>query len=177
MRRFASIALMSLTAAACSTPAAGPSAAASVPAATTPASTSVPGSSAAASTSPTTATGVAPGDVTLEDIGGNAPVSGTAGFTLQGGDVAMSLELGGTDQLLPFPNEVSVWIMPGTCAEQTEPVDVPSAIARGTIDIEGGVATEPVIISLAAITAAPHSILVTNAPGDLNLACGEIGIG
>lgn len=177
MRRFATTALMSLAVAACSTPAADPSGAASSPVATTPpASISVP-ESAAASTSPSTATGVAPGDVTLEDIGGNAPVSGTAGFTLQGGDVAMRLELGGTDQLLPFPNEVSVWIVPGTCAEQTEPLDVPSAIARGTVDIEGGVATEPVLVSLAAITTAPHSILVTNAPGDLNLACGEIGIG
>jgi hypothetical protein len=124
---------------------------------------------------PSTATGVAPGEVTLEDIGANAPVSGTASFTLQGADVAMTLELGGTDQLLPFPNEVSVWIVPGTCAEQTQPLDVPSAIARGTVDIEGGVATEPVIIPLAAITAAPHSILVTNAPGDVNLACGAIG--
>jgi hypothetical protein len=174
MRRLASIAVLSLAAAACSTPAGSPSAAAPTPTSTTPASTSGPG---AASMAPSTATGQAPGQVTLEDIGGNAPVSGTAGFTLQGGDVAMTLELGGTDQLLPFPNEVSVWIMPGTCAEQTEPVDVPSAIARGTVDIEGGVATEPVMIPLAAITAAPHSILVTNAPGDLNLACGEIGIG
>ncbi len=172
MRRLASIALMSLAAAACSTPAGSPSAAASAPTATTPGSTSALG---AASMAPSTATGVAPGEVTLEDIGANAPVSGTASFTLQGADVAMTLELGGTDQLLPFPNEVSVWIVPGTCAEQTQPLDVPSAIARGTVDIEGGVATEPVIIPLAGITAAPHSILVTNAPGDVNLACGGIG--
>ncbi len=174
MRRLASMALLSLAFAACSTPAGSPSATASAPTATTPVSTSGP---SAASMAPSTATGQAPGEVTLEDIGGSVPVSGTAGFTLQGSDVAMTLELGGTDQLVPFPNEVSVWILPGTCAEQTEPLDVPSAIARGTVDIEGGIATEPVLIPLAAITAAPHSILVTNSPGDLNLACGEIGIG
>ena len=88
----------------------------------------VPVSSPAASTT----TGVAPGEVTLKDIGGNAPVYGTAGFTLQGGDVAMLLKLTGTDQLSPFPDQVSVWIMPGTCAEQTQPLDVSSAIAKGS---------------------------------------------
>jgi hypothetical protein len=114
-------------------------------------------------------------DVTLEDIGGNAPVSGSAGFTVQGTDVAVNLELAGTSQLQPFPDEVAVFIVPGRCADVTQPPNVANAVASATVDVEGGTATEPVVVPLAAVTAAPHAILVTTAPGDINLACGDIG--
>lgn len=118
-----------------------------------------------------------PGDVTLADIGGNAPVSGVAHFTAEGSDqVAISVELEGTNELLPFANTVTLAVIAGTCADMPEPaVSSAGDVGHQTVDVTNGKGEESLVVSLGTITASPHSVLVATAPGDINLACGDIG--
>jgi hypothetical protein len=113
-----------------------------------------------------------PEDVTLESIG-DSSLSGEAHFASQGTDeVAVTVTLEGTEELSTF-DAFTLLVLPGTCAEQSEPADFASALDQETVDL-GTEAESPVVVPLAELVDSPHSILVTNAPGDRNLACGDI---
>ena len=121
-----------------------------------------------------------PDDVTLEWIGDFEPVTGLAHFNQLTDDavsITGSVESSEQAAALGFV----VLVLPGRCADHPEPV--------ATEDFRGALLTEtffpgetPTIAFVASrdqleeILASPHSILVTDAPGLHNLACGDIEV-
>lgn len=112
-----------------------------------------------------------PDDVTLEPDGAST-VSGEAHFAAEGIDeVAITVTLQGAEDLL-F-GAFHLLVLPGTCDELSEPADWDSALDDRDVNL-GEEADSPVVVALDEILGSPHLVLVTNAPGDHNLACGEI---
>ena len=112
-----------------------------------------------------------PDDVTLEPDG-TSTVSGEAHFAAEGTDeVAITVTLQGAEDLL-F-GAFHLLVLPGTCDELSEPADWDPALDDRDVNL-GEEAESPVVVALDEILGSPHLVLVTNAPGDHNLACGEI---
>ena len=119
-----------------------------------------------------TAAGIAlPDNVTLDPYGTSA-VSGEAQFAAdEGNELAITVTLQGADDLM-F-GAFHLLVLPGTCAEVPEPADWDSALDDRDVDL-GEEADSPVVVTIDEILGSPHLVLVTNAPGDHNLACGDI---
>ena len=112
-----------------------------------------------------------PDDLTLEPDG-TSTVSGEAHFAAEGSDeVAITVTLQGAEDLL-F-GAFHLLVLPGTCDELSEPADWDPALDDRNVTL-GEEAESPVVVALDEILGSPHLVLVTNAPGDHNLACGEI---
>lgn len=112
-----------------------------------------------------------PDDVTLEPDGAST-VSGEAHFAAEGSDeVAITVTLQGAEDLM-F-GAFHLLVLPGTCDELSEPSDWDLALDDRSVSL-GEEAESPVVVALDEILGTPHLVLVTNAPGDHNLACGEI---
>lgn len=115
-----------------------------------------------------------PGTRLFEALSEFSNVTGQATFSQPSADqIAISIDLE-SDQ--PAPLGFVALLLAGTCAEQTEPADFAGALAQSIFD-DGEVAQ--LVIStteLGAVLTAPHAILITNGPGDQNLACADLTI-
>ena len=169
-RLITSLALIALTAA-CAAPASEtPSEADATETADATASTEA---TAEPTASETPAALALPDDVALESEG-TSTISGEANFAAEGSDeVAITITLQGAEDL-EF-GRFHVLVLAGTCDELPEPSRAffDSALDDRGVDL-GDEAESPVVVALDEILGAPHLVLVTNAPGDRYLACGEI---
>ncbi|MCV0402524.1 MAG: hypothetical protein K5924_02310 [Chloroflexi bacterium] len=144
------------------------------PEATPDATTSEPEASetADATPEPTEAELSLPDDVSFESTE-NSTITAVASFDGSAED-GVAISIRNVESDYDNPLGFAALLLEGTCAEQTEP-DFEGAIDVVTFDqgenAELLVSTE----QLGEILASPHSILITNGPGDLMLACADIG--
>ena len=162
--------LTSLVLAACGGTGGSPAApAASAPATVAP-SAATPTASTAASSAPSAALAL-PADVALASLTGGT-TKGTAHFA-KAANPAETLLTVKMDEVGTTFDQFVVLVSPGTCADQTEPADFAGAYKKMTVKV-GKEAESVATFDLAPVLAGPHAILLTNAPGDHNLACGDI---
>jgi len=94
---------------------------------------------------------------------------------LSSDEISISIELE-TDDPMTQALGYTALLLEGACSDQTEPADFEGALAQS--EVFDGDATGSLVVSatdLAALLTAPHAILITNGPGDLNLACADVG--
>ena len=114
-----------------------------------------------------------PDDLTLEELA-DSTVTGVARFEqLTEGDLAISV--GEMQSEFESPLGYAALILRGTCAEQSEPADFDGAIDVQAFDEGESAMFQVSPDQLLEILSSPNSILVTNGPGDHNLACADIG--
>jgi hypothetical protein len=118
-----------------------------------------------------------PDDVTLEWIGDFEPVTGLAHFnqlTEDSFSISIDVETSSEGAAQGF----AVLLLSGTCADQSEPADFQGALFTESFG-PGDTPAFAFVVSrdeLEGILTSAHSILVTDAPGLHNLACGDIEV-
>lgn len=139
------------------------------------AASSAPEASAAQSEMPSGAPSEAeaplPGDVVLENLSEFSETSGTVRFQPSaGGSVDIAVTMTSRE---PQFNAYGLLVVPGSCADQPDEPNFDDAVINVTIPDDS---TDEVAatVALTEILASPHAILISNAPGNASLACGDI---
>lgn len=170
MRLATTLALLVALIAACAAPAATPETT------TTPAVASQTPEATAEPTAEATAEATAaelelPGDLTLQPFP-DSTVTGEVNFSQTADAIVISIENVESDFVVL--TGYAAHLLPGACADHSEPAEFDSAIETESFG-EGETAELLVTTEdMQSVLATPHSILLTNGAGDLNLACVDI---